>query len=212
MENNPNMENPQEQNAEQLENSAAETIEVVEQPVDGKPVRNIKKEIFDWTTSIVAAVIIALVIRTYIFTLVRVDGPSMNPTLTHGDTLYAQRFMYKPANGDIIIFRPPNSPETPYVKRVIATAGQTVMVDEFTHTVYVDDVALDEPYIAEPTLSAGSMHYPCTVPEGYIFVMGDNRNNSRDSRDSTVGLIPLENVIGRAMFRLLPLSGFGPLE
>ena len=88
--------------------------------------KKLKKEIIDWVISIVVALAVALFIRTFIFTLVRVDGPSMLPTLHHNDTLYVNRFMYTPEAGDIIIFRPPNSPRTPYVKRVIATAGQEV--------------------------------------------------------------------------------------
>ncbi|MBQ8525681.1 MAG: signal peptidase I [Clostridia bacterium] len=187
-----------------------ETVEITE-VAEEPPKFNLKKEILDWGVSIVVAVLIALIIRTYVFTLVKVDGPSMNPTLNHGDTLYTNRFFYTPRNGDIIIFRPPNSPKTPYVKRVIATAGQTVVVDGQSHTVTVDGKVLNEPYIKEPLLSAGNMEYPCTVPEGYIFVLGDNRNNSRDSRDTSVGLIPLSNVIGKATFRLLPLSDFGSL-
>ena len=198
------------QTEESVNTAEVETIETTGVAEDA-PKFDLKKEIMDWGVSIVVAVIIALVIRTYIFTLVKVDGPSMNPTLTHGDTLYTNRFLYTPENGDIIIFRPPNSPKTPYVKRVIATAGQTVVVDEITRTVIVDGETLDEPYIKEPLRSAGNMQYPCTVPEGYIFVMGDNRNNSRDSRDASVGLVPIGNVIGKAVFRLLPLSDFGSL-
>ena len=179
--------------------------------VEDAPKYNLKKEILDWVVSIVVAVIIALVIRTYVFTLVKVDGLSMSPTLSHGDTLYTNRFFYTPKNGDIIIFRPPNSVNTPYVKRVIATAGQTVVVDAGNHTVTVDGKVLDEPYIKEPMMYQGNMRYPCTVPEGYVFVLGDNRNNSRDSRDASVGLIPLSNVIGKATLRLLPLADFGSL-
>ena len=172
---------------------------------------DIKKEIKDWVVSIAIAVIVALVIRTYIFTLVRVDGQSMEPTLSHGDVLYTNRFMYEPQNGDIVIFRPTHSPETPYVKRVIAVAGQTVTVNAEAHTVVVDGRILPEDYIKEPLLSAGTMKYPVTVPDGYIFVLGDNRNNSRDSRDVTVGLVPVESIIGKALFRILPVSEIGGL-
>ncbi len=174
--------------------------------------KSIKKEILDWVVSIALAVVIALAVRTYIFTLVRVDGESMVPTLSHGDTLYTNRFLYQPKNGDIIVFRPVNSPETPYIKRVIATEGQTISIDEASRTVTVDGVVLDEPYIAEPMLSGGNMQYPLTIPEGYVFAMGDNRNHSFDSRSTTVGLVPEENIIGEALFRLLPLSDLGVLK
>lgn len=212
-ENNKNTE-PKAENLEQMdfEQSQNETVTVEEtREPEPTPSFNWKKEALDWVVSIAVAIVIALVIKTYVFTLVRVDGPSMNPTLTNGDVLYANRFMYKPAVGDIIIFRPPNSPKTPYIKRVIAVGGQTVEVNGQEHTVTVDGKVLDEEYIAAPLESSGTMEYPCTVPEGYIFVMGDNRNNSRDSRDATVGLIPLGNVIGKAEFRLLPFADFGSL-
>ncbi len=170
-----------------------------------------KKELMDWVISIIIAVVVALVIKTYIFTLVKVDGPSMNPTLSHGDTLYANRFMYSPEAGDIVIFRPTHSPKTPYIKRVIATEGQEVVIDAISGTVTVDGKVLEEDYIAEPLLSAGNMTYPCVVPEDHIFVLGDNRNNSRDSRDATVGFVPEDSIIGKAVFRILPLKEFGSL-
>ena len=207
-ENNQNQENINETNSAPEAEVVQDTVEVVAQPADEKEPRNIKKEIIDWTASILIAVIVALVIRTYIFTLVKVDGESMVPTLSHGDTLYANRFMYTPDCGDIIVFRPPNSPKTPYIKRVIATEGQTVNIDEQCN-VYVDDVLLEEDYINGKMLSSGGMQYPCTVPEGHIFVMGDNRNNSLDSRSVNVGFVPVDNVIGHAIFRLMPLNHIG---
>ena len=188
-----------------------ENDEITEPCEDEKKKLDLKKEIKDWVVSILIAVVVALVIRTYIFTLVRVDGQSMEPTLSHGDVLYTNRFMYEPENGDIVIFRPTHSPETPYVKRVIAVAGQTVTVNAEAHTVVVDGRILPEDYIKEPLISAGTMKYPVTVPEGYIFVLGDNRNNSRDSRDETVGLVPVESIIGKALFRILPVSELGGL-
>ncbi|MBE7030345.1 MAG: signal peptidase I [Ruminococcaceae bacterium] len=183
------------------------------QPEPEKSKVDWKKELWDWVVSIAAAILIALLIRTFLFTLVRVDGPSMRNTLQHGDTLYVNRFMYEPEVGDIIVFRPPNSPKTPYIKRVIATEGQVVEVDEDTDTVKVDGVVLTEDYIRQDFIrDEGTMKYPYTVPENHIFVMGDNRNESRDSRDATVGAIPVKNVIGHALFRLLPFSEFGTLK
>jgi signal peptidase I len=190
-------------------NQQEESVVEEEQTSSGN---KLVKEILDWIKYLIIAVIIALVIRTYIFTLVRVDGASMNPTLSHGDTLYANRFLYEPEVGDIIVFRPPHSPKTPYIKRIIATEGQVVDIDPFSRKVSVDGVVLEEEYIKEPMLSGGNMQYPCTVPEGHIFVMGDNRNNSLDSRTTTVGFVPVDNVIGEAVFRLLPLNGIGILR
>jgi signal peptidase I len=136
----------------------------------------------------------------------------MVPTLAHGDTLYTNRLFYHPENGDIIVFKPVHSPETPYIKRVIAVGGQTVDIDRETMKVYVDGEMLNENYIAEPMLSSGNMQYPLTVPEGYVFAMGDNRNHSFDSRDVTVGFVPEKNILGEAVFRILPVSTIGVLK
>lgn len=172
---------------------------------------NWKKEALDWVVSIAIALIIALLIRRYVFTLVKVDGPSMNPTLSDGDTLFTQRLLYTPQVGDVIIFRPPNSPKTPYVKRIIALEGQTVDIDSVTGAVTVDSKQIDEPYIKEPIQRMGDIQFPYTVEKGCVFVLGDNRNNSHDSRDSDVGSVPVENIIGKAQFRLLPLNTFGSI-
>ena len=171
-----------------------------------------KKELLDWAVSIVVALAIALFIRQFIFTLVRVDGPSMQPTLHHNDTLYVNRFMYTPEVGDVIIFRPRNNPETPYVKRIIALEGQEVVVDASEGAVYVDGKELEEDYISEELISAGTMKYPYVVPEDHVFVLGDNRNNSRDSRDASVGAVSRDSIIGEVLFRLLPISDFGGID
>jgi len=189
-------------------NRTEETTAVAEEPQKSF---NWKKEALDWFVSIALALIIALLIRRYVFTLVKVDGLSMNPTLTHGDTLFARRIMYKPEVGDIIIFRPANSPETPYVKRVIALEGQTVDIDQSTGGVTVDGVLYDEPYILEPIYRMGDMEFPFTVPKDSVFVLGDNRNNSHDSRDSDVGAVSIKSIIGKAEFRLLPIATFGSI-
>ena len=194
------------------ENQNPDVENVSDEVVEKAPAKNPAKEVLDWVISIALAIIIALVIRNYVFVLVKVDGQSMVPTLQHGEYLYTNRFFYKPANGDIVIFTPPNDHRVKYVKRVIATAGQTVVVDGVNHTVTVDGKVLDEPYINEVMMSAGNMEYPCTVPEGYIFVLGDNRNHSKDSRDRSVGLVPVDNVTGEAVFRLWPLSEFGKID
>ncbi len=203
--NNDNIDNTE----EIIEETQNTDVVCVDQEVIAPPKNSVKKELLDWVVSIVVALAVALFIRQFIFTLVRVDGPSMLPTLHHNDTLYVNRFMYSPEVGDVIIFRPPNSPDTPYVKRVIATEGQEVVVDAAEQTVYVDGVALVEDYISEQLVSAGTMKYPYVVPKDHVFVLGDNRNNSRDSRDASVGAIPRKNIIGKVVFRLLPVSDFG---
>lgn len=150
--------------------------------------------------------------------LVGVDGTSMLPTLRHGDYLVVESnlIMGDLERGDIIVARKLSFRDgEPIVKRVIATEGQTVDIqyDEFgVGTVYVDGVALDEPYIKEAMVNIGSETLNhVTVPEGCIFVMGDNRNNSSDSRKPAIGMVDVRCVIGQSVLVLFPFSRFGTL-
>ncbi len=203
-----------EKNAQENPEEVSEDIieETFEDELD-EPKKGVLREILDWLVCIVVAVAIALVIRNYVFTLVNVSGHSMDPTLNDRDVLYVNRFMYEPEIGDIIVFEPKNSPETPYVKRVIALEGQTVEFDYDTGSVIVDGKVIDEDYILEPidALHFGNMTYPYTVPEDHIFAMGDNRNNSSDSRLTSVGAVSEESIIGKAIFRIIPFGQFGSL-
>ena len=198
------------------ENSEKVTEEIIEESFEKEieePKKGILREILDWLICIVVAVAIALVIRNYVFTLVNVSGHSMYPTLNDKDVLYVNRFMYEPEVGDIIVFKPKNSPETPYVKRVIALEGQVVEFDYDTGSVIVDGEVYDEDYILEPidALHFGNMTYPFTVPVDHVFAMGDNRNNSSDSRLTSVGAVSEDSIIGKAIFRIFPLGQFGSL-
>lgn len=189
---------------------------------DEKNETNWGKELRDWIVAIGIAVVLALVIRNYVFTLVKVQGQSMEPTLHNADRLYVNRFLYTPKKGDVIIFVPESDPNRPYVKRVIATAGDSVYIDFKTGNVFVNGQLLDEPYIKEKTRNNGSYimslmqqgNYgpdaPIVIQEGHIFVMGDNRNNSKDSRE--LGQVPLDEVLGGAVFRFWPLDHLGSVH
>lgn len=178
-----------------------------------------KKELRDWIIAILVAVALALLIRNFVFTLVNVKGASMEPSLHEGDRLYVNRLMYEPKKGDVVIFKPASDPDRPYVKRVIATAGDTIYIDFSTGDVYLNDKVIDEPYIKEKTKNIDSYirnlmsqnkysrENPIVIQPGYIFVMGDNRNNSRDSR--YLGPVPLDEIIGGAVFRFWPLNNMG---
>ncbi len=207
-------ENNTQGNSEEISEEINEEIieETFEDEIE-EPKKGILREILDWLICIVVAVAIALVIRNYVFTLVNVSGHSMDPTLNDRDVLYVNRFMYEPEVGDIIVFKPKNSPETPYVKRVIALEGQVVEFDYDTGSVIVDGEVIEEDYILEPidALHFGNMTYPFTVPEDHIFAMGDNRNNSSDSRLTSVGAVSEDSIIGKAIFRIFPLGQFGSL-
>jgi signal peptidase I len=194
-------------------------IELTQQQPKQPEKINWKKEVFEWSEAIIIAVVIAVIIRSFLFTLVAVEGASMENTLHDGDRLFVRRIGYTPKNGDIIVFTPENKPKTPYIKRVIATGGQTIDIDFTTGEVKVDGEVLKENYIKAPTKRPGDVKFPVTVPEGYFFAMGDNRGNSHDSRNSDVGnsdnksgLIKNEALLGKAVFRIWPLKNFGFLK
>lgn len=130
----------------------------------------------------------------------------MVPTLQDGDRLLVLNSMFDHdyQYGDIVVLRKDTFLEEPIVKRVIATEGQTVDIDFGEGTVYVDGVALEEDYINEPTYLEEGTEFPLTVPEGCVFVMGDNRNRSSDSRDSRLGTVDTRYVIGKAVFLAFP--------
>ena len=147
---------------------------------------------------ILAAVTIVFV---FLVRLVGVDGSSMFPTLVNRDyMLLKSNFLCADYEyGDIVVLTVPTFGENPIVKRIIATEGQTVDIDFEAGTVAVDGVVLDEPYIYEPTYRNydDGLNYPATVPEGCVFVMGDNRNNSTDSRYAPVGMVDTRRIMGK---------------
>lgn len=159
---------------------------------------DMKKEIKEWAMAIVVAVILAFIIRTFFFEMVQVSGPSMESTMHTGDKLVVVKFNYTPKQGDIVVFRPDQHPNEPYIKRVIATEGQSVYIDfdrtGANGTVYVDGEVYEETYIKNPTdrngdVDFGTMNDPLIVPEDCVFVMGDNRMQSHDGRSLDVSSI-----------------------
>ena len=163
---------------------------------------------FDWVQSVVVAIVALCAVFTFVLRPVRVDGDSMNPTLTDGDWLLLSAFDLNPEYGEIIVSTQPNhtSSGEPVIKRVIATGGQTVDIDFTRGIVYVDGTALEEPYIKELTYRSFDIDFPLTVPEGYLFVMGDNRNDSLDSRTSRIGLVDERYVLGSVKLRIYPFE------
>lgn len=195
------------------ENTNAVVTEETTETADDSdaPKTSWQKEVLDWSFSIVAAIVIALLIRNFVFTLVNVDGSSMNPTLTNGDKLYVSRIMYKPKAGDIIILHPPQSYNTPYVKRIVALEGQVVDIKPEEGAIYVDGEKLEEDYVTGPLSSGGNLEYPFEVPKDCVFVMGDNRNPGGSTDSRLLGPIPVKNIMGKAIFRILPLNHMGSL-
>jgi len=167
------------------------------------------KELYEWTQAIAIAVVVALIINQFIFAIVQVNGSSMVPTLQNAERLIVRKFFYQPDDKDIVIVKS-NDMGKYLVKRVIATEGQLLDINEETGDVYVDGELLNEPYIAEKLQSAGNANeFPLVIPEDCTFVMGDNRNNSLDSR--AIGVIENKYIIGKACFRIWPFSSFGGL-
>lgn len=164
--------------------------------------------IFDFTGSVMSALVIILLMFSFILRPTRVVGTSMVPTLGNGDWLVTTKqseYVY----GDIVVITQPNEHNEPLIKRVIATEGQTIDINFTSGQVFVNGRELDESYIADLTHNSGDVKFPLVVPKGTVFVMGDNRNHSSDSRFSGVGFIDTRYILGKASLRLLPFGDFG---
>lgn len=172
-------------------------------------VRDSRGEIYEWIQCLVFALILCVVVFVFLFRLVDVVGDSMNPTLKDGDKMIVSDLFYKPKQGDIVIFRKDEYKAEALVKRVIATEGQTVEIDFNRGRVYVDGELMDEPYIAEPTVNQIDFTGTQVVPEGCVFVMGDNRNCSTDSRDARIGMVDERLIIGKVLLTVFPLDHLG---
>lgn len=180
----------------------------IEEKVENKK-QTTKMEIYDWIQCVVYALVVCVVVFVFFFRTIDVIGHSMEPTFQEHDKLIVSNLFYEPAYGDIVVLRKDSYSESPIIKRVIATEGQTIDIDFENGIVYVDGEELYEPYIAEPTTRSLDFDGEMTVPEGCVFVMGDNRNASNDSRDDKIGMVDTRYIIGREIFRLYPFSKFG---
>lgn len=163
-------------------------------------------EIFDWVQSLVLALLVCVLLFTFVVRVVSVSGTSMLNTLQNNDRILVSNLFYSPKQGDIVVLRKESFSVDPIVKRIIATEGQTVHIDFDQGLVYVDGQALEEPYAREPITRRIDYEDDVLVPEGCIFVLGDNRNGSTDSRDIRIGCVDERLIIGRAFFLLLPGS------
>lgn len=182
-----------------------------------------QNEIVEWLGVIASALIIVVVLFGFVFRVAIISGDSMKNTLYNADVVVISNFNYTPKQGDIVVVsrNAENSPEStrqengPIIKRVIATEHQEVNIDFETGTVYVDDVPLIEKYISTPTTDQYDVQFPVTVPEGCIFVLGDNRAVSLDSRNSRIGdggMIDTRYVLGHAVYRVFPFDRIGGLS
>lgn len=168
--------------------------------------------ILEWFDALLFALTLVLFILLFLVRTVSVDGISMVPTLQDRDQLLVRSIVYTPRHGDIVVVDGYTSYGQPLVKRVIGVGGDTVDIDFEAHEVYVNGEKLDEPYIAEPTALESDVRFPVTVPEGYLFLMGDNRNLSMDSRNTRIGFVDERDILGEAIFRIMPFNSFGTVE
>lgn len=174
-------------------------------------------DLFEWLQMIMGCMLAAVVLFNCFARLTRVDGSSMDNTLKDGELMWVWSLGYHPKQGDIVVLNKKTAHflgNRAIVKRVIAVGGQTVDIDYAVGAVYVDGVPLDEPYIKETMYYSGNpfmqqSHW--AVPEGSVFVMGDNRNNSTDSRDNRLGPVDEDYILGKVVFALWPPAKFGPL-
>lgn len=172
----------------------------------------ITNTLYEWGHSIIAAVVVVVILLTFVFRLVNIDGPSMLNTLQNDDKVIITNFMYTPEVGDIVVIPASDQYPKPIIKRIIALEGQQVYIDYIKNEVYVDGVLLEEDYVSSETVnknpdSLEATSLSLTVPEGEAFVMGDNRANSLDSR--RLGCVKTADFIGKAQFVIFPFNHFG---
>jgi signal peptidase I len=165
--------------------------------------------IWSYFKIIVAAMLLAFVIRAYVFDVTQVDGLSMYPTLDNGDDLINSEISYlfnEPKRGDIVVFDAPDSAGEDYVKRIIGLPNEEIVIDG--GLVYINGDLLDETYL-DGIYTEGKIR--TVIPDGFYFVMGDNREISRDSRSQDVGLISIDQIHGKAVFRIYPFNSIGSI-
>ena len=163
----------------------------------------VRMELYDWLQCIVTAIICGVLIFIFFGRTIGVDGRSMIQTLHHSDRVIISNLFYTPDNDDIIVFQSPSEQfEYPLVKRVIAKANQTVRIDFDNGDVYIDGIK--EKRFSGITTARHDFEGEVTIPPGFVFVLGDNRNSSTDSRDSSVGLVDTRYILGKVLFLLIP--------
>ncbi len=178
--------------------------------------RKLSESVFEWLEIFIISVAAVFILFSFVARIAVVDGSSMYPTLSNNDKLLVRQIFYTPKQGDIIVCQSENyGLDKPLVKRIIATEGQKVRLDRENWKIYVNGFAIDEPYLVQGSGLMINWEYETdeiVVPQGHVFVLGDNRNNSLDSRFYGVGFIDERYIIGQVIYRFLPFDGFGPVK
>jgi len=171
------------------------------------------KELLEFIRDLIIIFVLAMFFRTFVFENTRVLGPSMEPTLHDGDLIIVNKLEYyftDPERGEIIVFPYKGDPSKQYIKRIIALPGEVIDIRE--GKVYINGELYEEEYILEEMQLRGDIDFPYAIPADTYFVMGDNRNNSSDSRYQDVGTIEKDKIIGHAVIRLWPINKFGQIK
>ena len=177
------------------------------------PDQQARLDLYDWIQSLMVALVICVSLFIFAVRVIDVSGSSMVPTLRDGDKMIVSDLFYKPKYGDIVVFKTDQyDPDRALVKRVIATEGQEISLDFDRGVVYINGSPIEEDYIAELTTTKLDFIGPQTVPEGCVFVMGDNRNASTDSRKKEIGMVDERMILGRAYYVVFPLSEMGRIQ
>lgn len=167
------------------------------------------KTVYEYAETILFAMLLLVVLFTFVFRVASVVGGSMEPTLYTEERLILTTHFYEPQFGDVVVID--RYTQDPLIKRVIGVAGDTIRIDGEAGVVYRNGSLLEETYVSGGT-SPKEMQGEITVPEGYIFVLGDNRPVSKDSRSTEIGLVDTEDVVGKAIWRIWPINRFGTVK
>lgn len=178
--------------------------------------RKPSQTVFEWLEIFIVSVAAVFILFSFVARIAVVEGNSMYPTLSNNDKLLVRQIFYTPKQGDIIVCQSVKyGLDKPLVKRIIATEGQTVRLDRENWKIYVNGFPLDEPYLVIGEGMMVDWQYDTdeiVIPKGHVFVMGDNRNNSLDSRFYDVGMIDERYIIGQVVYRFLPFDVLGPVK
>ncbi len=186
--------------------------------VEATPLKPVKSSFiincFEWVEALITALIAVVILFTFLFRIVNVSGPSMLPNLKSGDRVVLASYYYKPHRGDVVVITHTAKLNEPIIKRVIALENQVVDINFQTGVVSVDGAELDESAYIKNGITTQHPDYtfPLTVPKGHVFVLGDNRSVSNDSRFSDVGMVDERYILGKAQFVVFPFDRVGNIK